>query len=85
MKSLSDHLPLFEHDPKAPKHPLAASVNEILKFVGENKKYTYGYWLRLVSKSGKTYGEILSLIKSLEKMDKKYPRGAVLTNKLMDK
>ncbi len=85
MKSIAETISLFKPDPKAPKHELSASVNEIIKVVGEEKGYGYGYWLKLVKKSGLSFGGIMGLLKSIENMDKKYPKGAVLTNKLLNK
>lgn len=85
MKSLAEMMSEFKPDPKAPKHELAASVNEIIQVVGKHKKYGYGYWLGLVRRSGKSYTEILGLLKELKAMDAKYPKGAVLTNKLIGK
>ena len=68
-----------------PPHALAASVSEIIKVVGDHPKYGYGYWLRIVKKSKRGYGDILGLLKEIEKMDMKYPKGATLTNKLLNK
>ncbi len=61
-------------------HEKQAIVDEIIKVVGLHPKYGYKYWLSKVK--GYSYGEILGILKSIENMDKKYPKGAVLTNKL---
>lgn len=66
-------------------HELAATVNEIIKTVGDHPKYGYGYWLGKVKRSGKGYNEMLGLLKELGRMDPKYPKGATLTNKLTGK
>ena len=66
---------------KAP-HELSATV-QLLKDEGLVKgRYGFGYWLALVKKSKTSYTEMIGILKSLEGMDKKYPKGAVLTNKL---
>lgn len=66
-------------------HELAATVNEIIKVVGEHPKYGYKYWLGMVKRSGKGYNEMLGLLKQISDMDAKYPKGATLTNKLSRK
>ena len=70
---------------KPPPHELAASVNEIGKVIGFTDKYGYKYWLRQVKASGKAYPEMLGILKGIERMDSKYPKGATLTNKLKRK
>ena len=77
-------LPLFEKkDKKPPPHELALIVDEIIKVVGEDPKYNYRYWLRRAK--GWRYGDIMAILKDIQKMDKKYPKGATLTNKLLRK
>ena len=63
-------------------HELAGTV-QLIKDEGLVKgRYGFGYWLALVKKSKTSYTEMIGILKSLEGMDKKYPKGAVLTNKL---
>lgn len=66
---------------KAPPHEKAASVNEIIKVVGENKIYNYTYWLRRIGNV--SYGNILSILKDLQTLPEKYSKGATLTNILL--
>lgn len=72
--------------PKPPPHELAASVNEVISFLGESlgesKKYPYKYWLNKVKKSGKSYGDIMVIIKKAQGLDKKYNKGGFISNQL---
>lgn len=63
-------------------HELADSVNQIIALVGTQPRYGYGYWLRLVKKSGKNFFEIEKLVKEAAGKEKK---GGFLTNKLLGK
>lgn len=65
-----------------PNGEFNASVNEILAVVGETPKYGRGYWSRLLKKSGKSYVDILALVKQAKDKEKK---GGFLTNKLLGK
>ena len=67
---------------KKPPHELAAIVTEIIKVVGEHPRYGFKYWLRIVKSSKKSYSEVMGILKELENLPSKYPKGAVLTNKL---
>lgn len=67
-------------DPKAPKHEKAAIVNEIIAVVGDHPKYNFKYWLRMIG--NRTYGEMLGLLKEISNAPDKFPKGALLTNKL---
>lgn len=67
-------------DNKKPKHQTAASVDEIIKIVGESKQYDYGYWLRKVKNV--SYAKVLQICKEASNLDKKYNRGGYITNKL---
>ena len=75
---------------KKPPHPLSACTDEIQKTVGYTKQYGRGYWLRLLSTYRKKHNLeaevvftfLLGVLKEIGGMDKKYPKGAVLTNKL---
>ena len=67
---------------KPPPHELSACVNEIERVVGFTGKYGRGYWLFQVKRSGKAYPEMMGILKDIERMDAKYPKGATLTNKL---
>ncbi len=70
---------------KAPNSEIASSVEEILNTVGTHKIYNFGFWLRKIKTSGKSYTEILSILKDLEKLPSKYNKGATLTNILCKK
>lgn len=72
---------------KVPRHELAAIVDDIQKVLGfkEGDKYGYKYWLSVVKRSGKHYGEMVGILKETAGLDKKYNRGGYLTNKLSKK
>lgn len=67
-------------DNKAPKHDVAASVNEIIKIVGESKQYNYGYWLRKVKNV--PYSKVLEICKNASNLGAKYSKGGYITNSL---
>ena len=78
---------------KLPPHALAACSDLILKagiYKEEDKKYGRTYWLGILKrysvKHKKEPAEMFTLLegllKDLAKMDKKYPKGNTLTNKL---
>ena len=88
MKNIADLLPDQKKSLRSPEwapHELAATVNEIIKVVGDHPKYGYKYWLGMVKRCGKGYGAMLGLLKEISAMDPKYPKGATLTNKLSKK
>ena len=63
-------------------HELAASVNYIKRYIGFTKKYSGGYWLSKIKKSGKTNYQIRQLVDEAMTFDRKYNRGGYLTNSL---
>lgn len=67
---------------KGPPHEKAASVDEIIKIVGLNKKYGYTYWLRKVGRA--SYPAVMGILKQVSGADKKYNKGGLITN-LLDK
>ena len=67
--------------PRQAPHELSASVNEIERYLPFNKKYGRGYWLRIVKKSNKSFGEVCYLLGKMNALDKKYNKGGWLTNK----
>lgn len=69
-----------EVNKKAPPHELSASVNEIIKIVGESKTYNYGYWLRKVKNV--SYSKVLGICKEAGSLDAKYNKGGFITNSL---
>lgn len=83
MQSLFDVLQDRTEQIKKPRHEKSAMVDEIIKIVGVSAKYGYTYWLRKIKDW--SYPELMGLLKSIEKMDSKYPKGATLTNKLLRK
>ncbi len=70
---------------KPPNHETAAAVEEIIKAVGDHKIYNFGFWLRKVKSAGKSYTDILAILKDLEGLPSKYNKGATLTNILCKK
>lgn len=98
MLSLAEYLKKFEGIPntKAPSHWKADIVNQIIDMVGLNPKFaalpkpeqykkTYVYWLVLIKKSGKTWGDMMTMLKDASTMHPKYPKGGFITNKLKKK
>ena len=67
--------------PRQAPHELSASVNEIEKYLGFTEKYGRGYWLKMVKKSGKSFGEVCYLLGKMNCLDQKYNKGGWLTNK----
>ncbi len=78
---------------KAPPHALSACTDEIEKNGLYTKGYVRGYWLKMLSKYQKrknidatqVYNQLLGILKNIQEMDKKYPKGATLTNILLKK
>lgn len=64
---------------KKPPHEKAASVDEIIKLLGENKVYNYSYWLRKVGTA--SYSKILEIVKAAKDMPVEM-QGGYLTNQL---
>lgn len=65
---------------KAPPHEKAASVNAIVKLLGNNKVYNYQYWLRKVGDAN--YSDVLDILKKASTLPKKYNLGGFITNEL---
>lgn len=83
-------------DSKAPSHWKADIVNQIIDLVGLSPKFsvfdkptqfkkTYIYWLSLIKKSGKSWGDCMCLLKEANGLDSKYSKGGFITNKLKTK
>lgn len=70
----------FDIKKKGPPHSKAASVDEIIKLVGENRTYNYTYWLRKIGIA--SYGDVLGIIKQASDLPKGYSRGGFITNRL---
>jgi len=79
---LKDSLALFELKKKAPPHEISASCDEIIKICPLDKKHGYGYWLRLVKKSGKSYNDILYLTGKAKGLDEKFNKCGFVVNQL---
>lgn len=67
---------------KAPNSELAATVEEISKVIPLTKQYDFGYWCRMVKKAKVSYVEMLGILKEIESVPDKYPKGGILVNKL---
>ena len=72
---------------KGPTHELAATVDEISKIVPLTKRYGFGFWLKLVQRSGVSYTEMFGILKEIskagvDKTGKPYNKGALLVSKL---
>jgi len=67
---------------RPPPHEISATSDLIEKAGLFKGRYKRGYWLRLIKKSGISYGGMMCLIKEMYSMDEKYNRGGWLTNKL---
>jgi hypothetical protein len=65
---------------KAPRHEKAASVNEIIRVLGESRTYNYTYWLNKVGSA--TYSQVTDILKEASSLEKKYSKGGFITNKL---
>jgi hypothetical protein len=65
---------------KGPSHRKSAIVDEIIKVVGISKRYGYGYWLKKIGNRG--YGDVMAMLKDVQGAPDKFPKGALLTNKL---
>lgn len=83
MKGLENYLNKYQTKQKGPAHEQAAKVDEIIKVVGKNDRYPYGFWLRKVKKF--SYGQILAMCKEASNLNSKYSKGGFLTNKLCHK
>lgn len=65
---------------KPPRHEQNAKVDEILKVIGKNDRYKYGFWLKYVKKF--SFGRILEICKLAENLPGKYSKGGFMVNKL---
>jgi hypothetical protein len=64
---------------KAAPHEKAASVDEIISLLGDNKTYNYTYWLRKVGSA--SYSKVLEIVKAARGMPV-VMRGGYITNQL---
>lgn len=84
MDDLSKYLDKYQtKEKKGPRHEQSAKVDEILKVLGENDRYKYGFWLKYVSKW--SFGQILEICKTAANLPDKYSRGGYIVNKLLKK
>jgi hypothetical protein len=86
VKSIGDALKNYtKPEGKIPRHEKSAIVDEIKKVVkfNDTDKYGYKYWLRMIGQ--RSYGEMMGILKEIEKAPSKFPKGALLTNKLRKK
>ena len=63
-------------------HELADMTELIRKTYGFTKRYTRGFWLKRLKKSGLSYFSLKKLIKQSEELDKKYNIVGWIVNKL---
>lgn len=64
-------------------HETAASANEILECLKpEPVQKPYTYWLGVVKRSGKSYGDVMAIVKKAKDLPAKYNRGGYVTNQL---
>ena len=73
---------------RPPNHELAATVDEVVKIIPLTPRYGYGYWLKLIQRSGVSYTEMLGMLKDISKMGndkfgKPYNKAGTLVNKLI--
>lgn len=80
MRSLFDILNEDKKVDKPPPHEKSAIVNEIIRVVGDHPKYNYKYWLKKIG--NRSFGDMMVLLKEIEKAPAKYNKGGLLTNKL---
>lgn len=79
MKPLSDLLAIKAEKKNAPRREDEAAVEAIMAALpGDN--YTFARWLKLVK--GKSYSEVLAIIKKAKELPSKYSRGGFITNRL---
>lgn len=85
MKGISDLLKgkEFEKKKRPAPHEKSATVDEIIKVVGLSPKYGYGYWLRMIG--NRSFGEVMGMLKDIQGAPSRFPKGALLTNKLRKK
>lgn len=73
----------FDKKKRPAPHEKSATVDEIIKVVGLHPKYNYKYWLRMIGNRG--FGEVMGMLKDIQGAPSKFPKGALLTNKLRKK
>nr|AKH47990.1 hypothetical protein [uncultured marine virus] len=71
-----------KRDDKAPNGEFNATVNLVGEEVGFTDRFGRGYWSKVIKVSGVSYNGMLGILKELKDLPAKYPKGAVLTNKL---
>lgn len=72
---------------RPPNHELAATVDEVVKVIPLTARYGYGYWLKLIKRSGVSYTEMFGILKEIsnmgnDKTGKPYNKAGTLVNKL---
>lgn len=69
---------------RPPGHEKAAIVDEIIKLAPITAKYGYTYWLSLIKRSGVRFTDIIGILKNIESAPSQYPKGALITNRLVE-
>lgn len=82
MKSAADLLAIRKPRARLAPHPQAAAVNEIIAFLGDANKASYGRWLRLVKSV--SFGDVMALVNKARGLDPKYNRAGFLVNRLKE-
>jgi hypothetical protein len=93
-KYLDKYLKQAENKP--PRHWKADITNQIIELVGLNRKYsklstekqfknTYVFWLSMIARSGKSWGDMMYILKEASRLDSKYNKAGFICNKLKGK
>ena len=67
------------------KHEIGASSEYIKQKIGFTKKYSRGYWLGLIKKSGKNNFSIQRIVNKALDLPDNYNKGGYVTNQLQSK
>jgi hypothetical protein len=80
MKSLASLLDERKPARRSAPHAKAAAANEIVAFLGNNSKASYGLWLKRIGTA--SYGDVMAILKRAQGLPAKYSRGGYVTNQL---
>lgn len=72
----------FEKFEKPPRHWKADIVDQIIAIVGPNKKYNFVYWLTMIKRSRRSWGDCMVILKNASQLPGEYNRGGFITNQL---
>ena len=59
---------------------LDAMLEEIGKVIQFTERYGHGFWRKLLSTKNVNYGSLMGILKQIQGMNEKYPKGATLVN-----